>query len=182
MARCGLLVSLLLVGCKRPPDAPAALDELCAWLYTHTTDEDPEELQAGLANLDLWLADHLDETFDGYTVQNLDQDTVDSLDDEDRDLTGLVGAAVGNDSPADSETVADAIAMEDQMVVFPDTYNLYERTFLSGEDCWPDHGCDVLEVENYAESNYSIIKVKSTNQAQYRWVETDNGWAVVHRT
>ena len=170
-------------GCKRPAEAPAELDELCAYLYTHIDDDDDEALVAGLENLDVWLAAHLDETLEGYTVENLDQETVNALDDQDRDITGLLGAAVGSDSAFSVTDITMATAIEDQMVVFPDTYNEYERTYVTDEDCFEDRSCDTLEVENFTISKYAgLITVTSENTGQYRWVETASGVAMIQRT
>jgi len=177
-----------LIGCKKPPQAPAELDELCAYLYSHMDDEEDDYLEAGVDNLDAWLQLHIDETSEGYVVQNLDQDTVDNLYGEAQDLTGLVGAAVGNDSAYTVDDIVDTIVLEDQAVVFPDTYELYERTWRAPEEgkeptCMDDADCSFAEADNHSIANYALgLTAESWSRAQYRWVETDAGMALVNRT
>ena len=183
-----LLIGLVAsVGCRRPPDAPAELDELCKYLYTHMSDEEDDALAAGVVNLDTWLASRMSETSEGYTVENLDQATVNALDGEERDLTGLVGAAVGNDSAFTPKEVVDTIVLANQMEVSPGTYSEYNREWKepssSAPDCFPGHGCAYAQAENTSTAAYPLgLEVTSTNTAQYRWVETEVGWAMVHRT
>lgn len=187
-----LSVSALLGGCRKPPEAPTQLDELCKYMYTHMGDEDDDYLAAGVVNLDSWLSnpDNMAATAEGYLIQNLDQDSVNALDDEERDLTGLVGAAVGNDSLFSTTEVANSIVLDDQGAVFPDTYTLYEREWLAPTEgkspgCFDDgdEDCMYAEAENHSIANYPLgLEAESWSRAQYRWVDTDLGLALVHRT
>lgn len=172
-----------LFGCKKPPEAPAKLDDLCAYLYTHMGDEDDEALAAGLGNLDIWLDNNIATTAEGYTVNNLDESTVSDIYDEDVDLTGLVGAAVGSDSAHSTIDLADAIALENPTAVYPDTYEFYDRTYDGDKDCYADHSCTSLDVDNHSKANYSMgLQAESWSHGQYRWVELDTGWAMIQRT
>lgn len=177
------LVCLAAVACKRPPDAPAELDELVGYLYAHMSEEDPAPLEVGSVNLDVWLDGHIEETLEGYVVENLSQDAVDLLDDRDRDLEGLVGAAVGHESAYSVEELAEAMVLDDQTEVFPNNYSLYERDFLSDEDCFADRDCDWLEADVATTVSYAgLITVETKSRNQYRWVETDLGPAMIQRT
>jgi hypothetical protein len=180
-----LIPALLMlgVGCKPPPEAPQALDELCGYLYAHMPDEEPDALKVGVENLYAWLGDHLEETYEGYAVTDLDQDTVDALDDLERDLDGLAGAAVGSPVAYSVDEIAEVLTIIPQSVVFPETYDVYERTWLSEPGCFPGRDCDTVSATNYSEASYPLgLKVASENTAQFRWVETDLGWVMVHRT
>ena len=44
---------IFLVSCKAPPDAPTEMNELTSYLFMHIRDEDPEYLEAGMANYKL---------------------------------------------------------------------------------------------------------------------------------
>ena len=98
-----MVVSVVNVGCKRPPDAPETLDDLASYLYEHVMDDEDDYLIAGIDNLEAWLAEdnaleefetNLEATAEGYTVTNLTTEAVESLDDVTRDLENLLGAAV----------------------------------------------------------------------------------------
>ncbi|MDP6934594.1 MAG: hypothetical protein QGG40_16850 [Myxococcota bacterium] len=183
MTRALFVIAIIVTGCKRPPDAPNDLDALCGYLYAHALDEDPAELEAGLDNLAAWLDTQLDETLEGYTVSNLDQDTVDNLDEQTRDLDGLVGAAVGSESLHSAEDLLLALSIEDPMEVFPDAYEIYERTYVTDSDCFSDRSCDTLEVINYQTVNYPLgLQVTSESTGQYRWAEPSIGLSGIQRT
>lgn len=181
-------VALSLVACKKPPAAPAELDELCAYIYSHMSDEEDDYLSAGVANLDAWLGGRMEETSEGYLVNNLDQETVNALDDQERDLTGLVGAAVGNDSAYSTEEMAATVVLTDQAVVFPETYSLYERSWRLPEEgqkptCFDDASCTYAEADNHSIANYALgLEAESWVRAQYRWVEYEEGMALITRT
>ncbi len=72
-------LSLSLTGCKRPPEAPQKLEDLCAFLFEHFDDEESGELEQGVANLEVWLDRHFEETLEGYEVESLTQSSVRSL-------------------------------------------------------------------------------------------------------
>lgn len=178
-----LLACFALVGCKRPPDAPAELDELVGYLYAHTPDDDPAPLQAGSVNLDVWLDAHIEETLEGYVVQNLSQEAVDALDDRERDLEGLAGAAVGHESEHSVEALAEAMILDDQTEVFPNNYSVYERDFLDDADCFAKGDCDWLEADVATTVSYAgLITVETKSRNQYRWIETEHGPAMIQRT
>ncbi len=177
-----LLSALLLpsLACA-PPPAPKELDELCGYIFAHGSDENPRELQAGLANLDAWLLANLEETLEGYTVTNLSEATVAAIDDRNHNVDEMLGAAVGTISEG-YEPYAMAIAMtiEDQTEVEPDSHVGYERTYLTDEQCFADLECEILETTNRLYDNYFMLgDVDSENYAAFRWVETEKGLAMV---
>ncbi len=184
-----LVLGLVTTGCRKPPEAPAELDELCKYMYSHMSDEEDDYLAAGIINLDAWLATNIETTTEGYIVQNLDQDTVNGLDGEERDVTELVGAAVGYDSAFSVQEVTEALVLvENQDEVYPDTYSLYEREWrepVAGKkpSCFKDAECLFAEADNHSIANYPLsLEAETWSRAQYRWVETDIGMALTHRT
>ena len=186
------LLTLSLLGCKRPPDAPAELDDLCSYMVSHYQDKDTDALVAGLANIEAWLAadspeedfqTNFEATLEGYSVNNLSQETVDGLDDLQRDLTGLVGAAVGYDSSESVQAITEVMVDADQMEVYADTYEEYTREFITDPTCFLDHECETIEMLNWGKSRYALgIGFESESSAHMRWVDTDNGMALVHLT
>jgi hypothetical protein len=171
------------LGCKRPPDAPESLDELCSYIYEHVMDEEDEYLVAGLENLVPWLEEHFEETYEGYTITNLSQEAVLSLDGVERDLTSLLGAAVGFDMEAKVAEVVHALLSEDMGEIFEGTYDTYEREFSTDRDCFLDRECDSVELDIHVVANYPLgLEVEATSRVQYRRVEIDGEEAIVQRT
>ncbi len=176
-------VLLLAAGCRQVPPAPEELDELCGYLFAHFDEEHPDAVEQGLYNLDTWLLANLEETFEGYSVTNLSEETVNALDDRARNTDAMIGGAVGTESPYPPYALGIPQLVDDQEELFPDSHDLYERTYLTETECFVDVKCDVAEVQNYIEDTYPIIgSVITNNHGQYRWVETDKGLAWVQRT
>ena len=76
-------LSLLGVACG-PPEAPETLDDLSSFLFEHVWDEDEAYLEVGIANLSTWLETNFEATHEGYSVQNLSQEAVESLEGDER--------------------------------------------------------------------------------------------------
>ena len=171
------------LGCKRPPDAPKSLDDLCSYIFEHVMDEEDDYLVAGLDNLVPWLEAHFDETYEGYTITNLSQEAVKSLDGVERDLGSLLGAAVGFDMEATVAEVVNALLEGDMDEIFDGRYDTYERDFASDRDCFLDRECDTVELDIHVVANYPLgLQVEATSRVHYRRVETDGGEAIVQRT
>lgn len=190
-----MVVFLVNVGCKRPPDAPETLDDLASYLYEHVMDDEDDYLIAGIGNLEAWLAEddateefetNLEATAEGYTVTNLTTEAVKSLDGVTRDLENLLGAAVGYDIGLTVDQVIDALIGQDMMEVFPDSYQSYERTFENetDQDCFLDGECDSVDFEISIVADYPFnLTVEADSRVQYRRVELEDGRKpVVQRT
>ena len=176
-------------GCKRPPAAPAELDQLCAYLFTHFDDEDPAALEVGIDNLEAWLDLSLEETLEGYEVSVLEQSAVDALDDVDRDLSGVVGAAVGYESHNSVMDQTYALVIADQVAVFEGTYSEYTREFLSDEECFMSQECDTARMLNSGVADYPFsLEITSSSWGDFRWVERGGStfstgeYSLAHRT
>jgi hypothetical protein len=178
-----LPICLGLVAC-RPPVAPEELDDIMGYLFSHHPDDSTAALQAGTENLDVWLNDHQDETWEGFQVSALSQESVDSLDDRDRDLTDLIGVAVGYDIPYTVEEVISVVLFADPIEFNQGDIVEYKRTIVEGtEECFAEKSCDTLSYTTEALGNYPLgLEVRSKTMNQYRWVETDIGDLVVQRT
>lgn len=183
MRRISILLPLAAVACKAPPDAPQELDELVGYLYEHAGDEDTEALAAGVGNLSGWLQGRIDETVEGYSVNNLTDEAVDSLEDGHRDLSGLAGAAVGHASPFPYDVVGTTAAMIAPDVLYPDTYEDYVREYRTDPACFPAQVCGFMEFETESTSRYALgLEVSTNSIVQFRWIDTPAGRALVERT
>ncbi len=179
-----MLLLPMLTGCRPPPDAPQELDELVGYLFNHLADEDPAAMEAGAANLDSWLSRRLEETIEGYRVQNLSTEAVSALGEGERDLTGLAGAAVGHESPHPVSDWVDAIVLNSALDIYGDTYETFKRTYYVGEPKNFAAGKeDWLEAETWSTSSYALGLTMETNSGnEYRMVETEKGPAMIYRT
>lgn len=176
-----ILASLGLLGC-RPPEAPETLDELASFLFEHTWDEDETYLEPGLENLLVWLDAHFEETSEGYEVTNITPAAVASVTGEERDLEGLLGAAVGYDVGFPPEDVVDVMVFHDPLEVYPGEYESYTREYLSDTGCFQDRSCATLEFYVHLVANYPMgITGESDTHVQYHWVELEDGPAAIYR-
>lgn len=184
--RPALVLLPILAACKAPPQAPARLEELCTYLFQHAYDEDTEALLVGLDNVETWLSkgNNLASTIEGYQIDNLSEEAVDGLDDQDRTVgSTLVGAALLTEHPFSQRAVVRATVADDWGQVAEKNYDIYDRTFNKDPDCFPGRDCLKLRGSSYAESKFAgIINVTTRNKIQVRWVETETGWVMLHRS
>ncbi len=171
----------LTVACA-PPEAPSELEDLTGYLFSHVRDEDPAYLEAGVVSLDLWMEDRLEESLEGYTVNVLDQESVDALDEREQSLDGLVGAAVGGAFTHSMEDVVASLVADPATEMY-DSFSLYEREYKTDLDCFLDGSCDWLEINVTSVSDYAMgLEVSVNFDAEYRRIQTDIGPAIVQRT
>jgi len=182
--RVALILLPLLIACHKPDPAPTELNDLCGFLYTHAQDEDSAEISEGVDNLAAWLDAHPDDTVgdDGYQVNNLDQETLDSLDDRERSNANLVGGTVTTVSPYPVAGLAEALVTADQTQVYPDVYDSFTRTFDGDGDCFVTQDCPDVSFTNDSVANLPLgITVTTETTGQFRWVDTTEGKALVTR-
>lgn len=176
------MVGALATGCK-PPDAPEKLEQLTGYLFEHVRDEDPDALEVGVANLNAWLEKNQEEAELGYTIDKLSERVVDDLDNRERDLGDLVGASVAGQITYKPAKVTGVLVTADATKVYPDTYTKYDRNFREDPQCFKSQECDWLTLRAHSIANYSLgLVADSTFDAEYRWVESEHGLAMVQRT
>ncbi len=176
---------LSMTACKRPPEAPAELNELAGFLFERFMDEDTRDLELGVENLADWLRSNLEETEDGYSVDDLDEAVIKSVaPHREPNLERLGGAAVATVSTYDVRPIARALVVREQEEVFPDNYESHDRTFVTDPDCFMPHDCDFVDTKNRVEASYGgLIKTSTHSQAQYRWIPFgEDDFAFLHRT
>jgi hypothetical protein len=179
-----LPLTLALLACKPVEKAPVEFDELCAFLYAHALDDDPELLGDGLANLHAWLADHPEEPLEGYAVADLDEDLIASLPGRERAPGDVKGAAVLTESPYAPDALASVLLLEDQLAVFPDTYTVFDRTYdLADPTCFADDpGCELVVTENHMIVSMPLSIVMDTETVgEFRWAPSPFGRALLNR-
>jgi hypothetical protein len=172
----------LLCACKGPPPAPKELEELIGWMYTHVADEETADLEEGTVNLESWMGRHLDETLEGYTVDVLTPDQIESLGVGERDLDGLVGVAVGYEHITDLDEIAAGL-MLDPTERSPDLYVDYSYDEIEGtKDCFEEGSCDWVDYTSYAYEHLGLdIYLTINSRLQFRRYDTEVGQALVYR-
>jgi hypothetical protein len=177
------LLLLFLAACKSPPQAPAALDDLCSWLFAHALDEDPAAMDAGAAQLSAWMAAHWEETDGGYAISALDQATLDALDGVERHAAELAGIAVITESAHTVDEVAAAVLTVDLTEIYPAMVT-YERTFHGDHDAFLTGDLALLETEEWIHQEIdSLIDITADSHSwnQYLFAEADTGPSLVQR-
>lgn len=183
MPRLSILLVVLGAGCKGPPDAPEELDELMGYLFENVGNDDTAPLEVGSENLAAWLDDRMGETLEGYTVNNLTQAGVDSLQDGERSVEDVVGAAVGHESAFSVQDLGLTDTFIFPTVIYPETYEAYERDYRTDDECFRAMECDWLEYDTHATQNFPLgLKVTTNSRVQLRWLETDVGTVLVQRS
>ncbi len=173
----------LVVACKAPPQAPAKLEELATYIFQHMGDEEPDALEAGVANLDVWLSDNIESAREGYTVSKLSAKAMEDVGVDSKFAENLVGAAVATNLPKSPKAVTKTLVTADLTRVYPDTYSVYERDWVEGAGCFHTQECDVGTLKAHTVSQYPLsVEVTSDFKAEYRWIEMDRGLAMVQRT
>ena len=174
---------LIVSGCKRPDPAPIELDELVGFMFEHFHDEDPASLEESAINLEPWLVDRIDETLEGYTINNLSDETVLSLGKGDMSVDLLAGATVGHQSLFSVMELTEAILYEDALDVYGNTYSAFSREWSSNKECFKTAGCESAEAEVNAVSSYAgAITVDTNSGNEFRWIETEQGRMMLFRT
>jgi hypothetical protein len=179
-----ILPCIALLAACAPPEAPEDLQLLAAYIFTHGDDEDDEELVAGLENLSAWMdQDQEEDIEEGYQINLLGEEAVSDLEGTDFDLTDdLIGAAVAHESTHVVSDFAQVLIAENWVDVIVDQYEYYDKTYTEGQDCVLAKDCLVAKATSESELVQLGISIISKNRIQYRWVETSEGWAVVHRS
>ena len=171
-----LLLAPLLVACSRPPDAPKELDDLVGYMFAHTMDEDDDYLAVGADNLAAWMDARLEETLDGYAVNNLTQESLDALDDQDRTSEGLLGAAVGHASDHLPWELAYGVAVYYPTERNPDRALAYERTEETDRDCFVEETCPTYVFHAVTTTSLPLgIETVTHIVQQMRWFEMSDG-------
>ena len=172
----------LSTGCA-PPDAPARLEDLCGFLFDNMGEEDDEALVEGLTNLRAWLdqGENYALTQEGYSIYELEQEAVSDLDKRDRSTSDLIGAAVVNDHGHGVQKVVRALTVTDQMKVYEDNYEDYERNFDRDPSCFLDKECLSIKANTRTDSKIAGADITTFNRLEFQWVDVDGTWVMMRR-
>lgn len=180
-----MLVPMLLAGvaCKRVEEAPKEYQTAVATVFERFADEDPAELVEVVTFLDEWLeGDNLASAEEGLSIDNLPQSAVRNLAGHAHGTKGLEGVSVATESRYETCTLMKALTQYSFAKMMPDTYITYDREFDEGQDCIASRNCLWAEGQVYSVADWGILgEVTADRRIEYRWIETDGGWAFLQR-
>lgn len=178
-----LPILALLAACS-PPEAPEELDALTKYLFAEWDSEDPRVREAGLANLQTFLATQVGPTDAkgaltpetplgerSWTVALLDADDVEGVPRPDRPLSSLIGVSLAFASRWPVDDHARWQAEEDQLPAEPSAER-YVRNLPDPGDraCFPDEACEIMETVNDARRANIFIQADFILFKDFRWV------------
>ena len=138
---------------------------------------------AGVDGLDLWLSQNLEDFLDQeWQIAALSEETVDSVDGQDRTSEGMVALAVFTESSHTIDDAAFAMVGSEIDEVYPDAFSEYQRTWDSDPQCFLDRECDRASAyETYTASFPLGLYTTSELQNEYLWVEGTERRAFIQR-
>ncbi|TNE87678.1 MAG: hypothetical protein EP330_17540 [Deltaproteobacteria bacterium] len=182
-----LPVVLVLVACKKPPEAPAELDELSRYLYGSWGAEDAAEREVGIANLITFMADVdlngnvQDRSWELTPITEAELWDINWP--QERNPADVLGVSVARETDFEPADHAGLQILADQLELEPSA-SAYTRRFVEVSDpsCFVDGSCDPLFTENDVTRQNALISVDFVLYKDFRWVETENGDALFARS
>jgi len=180
-----LVIPLMLAafGCKKVEEAPKEYETAVATVFEQFADEDPAELVEVVEYLDEWLeGNNLASAEEGLSIQNLPQSAVRDLAGHAHSTKGLEGVSVATTSRYETCALMEALTQYSFAKMMPDTYITYDRDFDEGQDCIASRNCLWAEGHVYSVADWGLLgEVTADRRIEFRWIETDKGWAFLQR-
>lgn len=179
-----LALLLLASGCRPPlPDAPTELDDLIHFFHGNLDGQDALLVGAGAENLDLWF-DATDEVEDGWAsgaVSDLSSNEVAILPEMtwEPDPALAVGVYIATVVDCSFDRMMEIYLEPDQLSLFPDNYDAYERFFDSDPDCFAGGTCDQVDWHSEVEDSIAGLSMSYglvTRMKRFQY-EDDDGEA-----
>ncbi|MCB9676154.1 MAG: hypothetical protein H6737_13620 [Alphaproteobacteria bacterium] len=178
-----LVVAVLASGCARKREAaPAEMEEIASFMLRVWDDD--RALEDAMVNLAPWLEENstAEDAQDGYRLTPLSEESVSTLDRPDRDLSGLLGAAVAGVSPFTIHEHAGTALLPDQVFSNPRNYESYVRTVEGDEALFLDCEGQVDTTNDITTSNFGVT-IPYVLRKDYKWVHArDLGEAIIARS
>lgn len=167
------------LGCKASPRANPEFDDAARYLVRVFDSGTDAERAYGVRALEEQVYLNVDLEADSAVNRSvepaqIEEEDVADLERPDRDLDRNMPVAVGVLSAYGPDDLARVVMLPDQTPVEPSSQGdqgEYARTFLEGEDCWQDQGCDVLRTLNLVTRSNALYTVTYDLWKDYRWVD-----------
>ncbi len=168
------VVPALAAGCarKREP-APAEMEEIASFMLRNW--EDDRSLEDGMENLAPWLLENTltEDALDGFQLTPLREESVEHLERPDRELDGLLGAAVAGISEFGIDPHVETILLDDQVFLNPGNYEHYERSVTGDQGAFVEGDGFVETVNDIATSSFGVT-IPYELRKDYKWVYGDD--------
>ncbi|MCB9796325.1 MAG: hypothetical protein H6741_26825 [Alphaproteobacteria bacterium] len=176
------LIALLLlaVGCKKPVEAPAEVEELSSFLFMEWDNEDPAVMEAGLVNL-LAIADGLDLSAEveerAFTVQGgISREEVEAYVEHDFDPQDTDAVGIFYRSPYSVAEHMLHVALTDRTMVEPSSPNIYNREWIQGEpQALLAEDFEIINAMNDVERENFLFELRFDLDKYWRVVRTPDG-------
>ena len=162
--------------CKKPPP-PADPEFSDALTFTFGAAPGPAadlayalrslEVQTYL-DMDLTSSNSLDRSL---TPEILTTEDVIGLERPQRNLADAIPVCVGSLSTHPIDQQQQLVMLTDQTPVEPYSPDYYVRTFLDGQDCWLDGGCEYLQTHNDLIKDNALLTIPYFFLKDYRWID-----------
>ncbi len=174
---------LVATGCKKVDEAPKEYETAVAYVFEHFDAEDPAGLVDNIDFLKEWLnGAQLTQAEEGLSVDNLPKSAVRDLEGHAHSIDGLQGVSLATASRYDTCTLMEALTQYSFAQMMPDVYDTYDREFDEGQECISDRDCMWAEGHVYSVADWGILgEVTADRRIEYRWLETEDGWAFIQR-
>ena len=171
------------IGCgDRPATAPNEFQELSSFLFEHMMDEDPRDLALGLENLHNWVSENHNSSKNGYVINTLTEEAMASIGDGPTSLE-IHGGAVTSSSAFSIIENARVLGIDNNKEANGDAYVEFTRTYEGDAECFAQQECLFLTGESKAKAEWGgLIEVNYLTSIEFRWVKTEVGMAMIHRT
>jgi hypothetical protein len=105
------------------------------------------------------------------TPAGLVEDDIADMEHPDVPVADTLPVAVARTSPFEVAEHATIAMVTDHTELEPYSPDFYERSFLSGEGCWLETGCDLLETHNDLVKKNLVMEVPYILYKDYRWID-----------
>ena len=170
------MILVLMLACKAPIDAPRDFDTLTSYLYEHMMG-DGGELEAGMVNIDDWMKKHHSQVEVGYSLSNLSRAAIQTVHPDYTAKEDLFGVALSMDYDQSIDVLASYYYYED-----PDEDPDPDLVYLEDNACFLAHECETASYREKVDLDLPLgIHVESVLKSEARWVELEQGTALIQR-
>ena len=153
-----LAATVLAAGCRPPlQEAPNQLDALIHFFHQELDGDEALLVGSGAENLSAWFdtAGLVEDGWASGSVTALSQDEVTMLEEMtwEPDATLAVGVYILTVVDCSLDEMMAIYLEPDQLSLFPDNYDAYERSFDSDAGCFADGSCDQVDWHSQVEDS-----------------------------
>jgi len=140
------VIAVVLGACTPLEPAPTDLNELLHFFLQHYSEGDDALIGEASVNTINWFDEQLEGEETAGSVSVLSKDEVSALGlSADTDLSNLIGVFHFVEQQCSVTELEELYFFEDQMILFPDNYEDYARTYGDSRECFADGSCNLVD-------------------------------------